>query len=43
MEQQGFADINDAQLYYEMTGSGEPLFMLHSHLVDSGQWDEQFA
>ncbi len=41
--QSGFAPINGAQLYYEVAGSGQPLVMLHSHLVDSGQWDEQFV
>ena len=39
----GFADINGASLYYEVTGAGEPLVMLHGHLVDSRQWDDQFA
>ncbi|MEZ4615467.1 MAG: alpha/beta hydrolase [Caldilineaceae bacterium] len=39
----GFAEINGARLYYEIAGSGRPLVMLHSHLLDSGQWDEQVA
>jgi 3-oxoadipate enol-lactonase len=39
----GFAEINGASLFYEMAGAGDPLVMLHGHLVDSGQWDEQFA
>jgi pimeloyl-ACP methyl ester carboxylesterase len=38
----GFADINGAQLYYEAAGAGHPLVMLHGHLIDSGQWDDQF-
>lgn len=41
--QTGFATINGARLYYEVAGTGQPLVMLHSHLVDSGQWDAQFA
>jgi len=40
--QSGFVTINGAQLYYEVAGQGKPLVMLHSHLVDSGQWDDQF-
>jgi len=38
-----FLEINGARLYYEMAGSGPPLIMLHGHLLDSGQWDDQFA
>lgn len=42
--QTGFATINGAELYYERVERSEkPLVMLHSHLIDSGQWDEQFA
>jgi pimeloyl-ACP methyl ester carboxylesterase len=40
--QRGFADVHGARLYYEATGAGHPLVMLHGHLIDSGQWDEQF-
>jgi steroid delta-isomerase-like uncharacterized protein len=39
----GFADIRGAQLYYEAAGAGHPLVMLHGHLLDSGQWDDQFV
>src|SRR6185295_11046651 len=41
--EQGFAEVNGARLYYEAAGEGHPLVMLHGHLLDSGQWDEQFA
>ncbi len=40
--QSGFAEVNGAQLYYEVAGAGHPLVMLHGHLIDSGQWDDQF-
>jgi 3-oxoadipate enol-lactonase len=40
---QGFAEINGASLYYEIAGAGQPFIMLHGHLVDSRQWDDQFA
>src|SRR6266487_1520634 len=38
----GFAELNGARLYYEIAGAGHPLVMLHGHLIDSGQWDDQF-
>jgi pimeloyl-ACP methyl ester carboxylesterase len=41
--QHGFADINGASLYYELAGSGPALVMLHGHLLDHRQWDDQFA
>jgi pimeloyl-ACP methyl ester carboxylesterase len=40
--ERGFAGINGAQLYFEVAGAGHPLVMLHGHLLDSGQWDDQF-
>jgi pimeloyl-ACP methyl ester carboxylesterase len=39
----GFAKINGATLYYEIAGQGPVLVMLHGHLLDSRQWDDQFA
>jgi len=41
--QKGFADINGARLYYESAGAGQPLLMLHGHLLDRRQWDDQFT
>lgn len=41
--QRGIAHINGTQLYYEVAGGGILLVMLHSHLLDCGQWDEQFT
>jgi pimeloyl-ACP methyl ester carboxylesterase len=38
----GFAEVNGARLYYEIAGAGDSLVMLHGHLIDSGQWDDQF-
>src|ERR1700736_1059173 len=40
---QGFAEINGASLYFEVAGAGDALVMLHGHLLDSRQWDDQFA
>jgi 3-oxoadipate enol-lactonase len=41
--QHGFAEINGASLYYEVAGAGRPFVMLHGHLLDCRQWDDQFA
>ena len=41
--QSGFAKINGASLYYEVAGNGHPFIMLHGHLLDCRQWDDQFA
>src|SRR5262245_2124722 len=40
-KQSGMAEVNGAQLYYEDIGAGKPLVMLHGHLLDSRQWDDQ--
>jgi 3-oxoadipate enol-lactonase len=39
----GFAEINGASLYYETAGTGRPFVMLHGHLLDHRQWDDQFS
>jgi len=36
------AEVNGAQLGYEMAGAGQPLVLLHSGLADSRMWDSQF-
>jgi 3-oxoadipate enol-lactonase len=36
------AEINGAQLYYEMKGEGHPLLLLHAGVADSRMWDDQF-
>ncbi|MFJ7729506.1 alpha/beta fold hydrolase [Neobacillus sp. NPDC097160] len=38
----GFAEINGAKLYYEMTGEGQPVLLLHGYPLDSRMWDAQF-
>ncbi|MBX3080060.1 MAG: alpha/beta hydrolase [Anaerolineae bacterium] len=40
---QGFAPINGVELYYEISGHGEPLILIHSLALHSGMWDEQVA
>ena len=39
--QQSFAAINGANIYYEISGQGEPLVLIHSLLLHSGMWDDQ--
>jgi 3-oxoadipate enol-lactonase len=41
--QSGFAEVNGAQLYYELAGAGSPVALLHAGIADSGMWDDQFA
>ena len=38
----GIAEVNGARLWYEVAGSGRAVVLLHGHLIDSGQWDDQF-
>jgi 3-oxoadipate enol-lactonase len=38
----GFAEIEGAQLYYEITGSGVPVVFIHGNLGDRRHWDQQF-
>ena len=42
MQTNGFAGVNEAQLYYEITGEGEALVLLHSGYTDLRLWDDQF-
>jgi pimeloyl-ACP methyl ester carboxylesterase len=42
MTQSGLVEINGAKLYYETAGAGPAFVMLHSHLLDCRQWDDQF-
>ena len=38
----GFAEMNGAKLYYEVTGAGHPLVLLHEGIADSRMYDDQF-
>lgn len=38
----GFAKVNNTSLYYQMTGEGEVVILIHSGLTDLRQWDDQF-
>jgi CubicO group peptidase (beta-lactamase class C family)/pimeloyl-ACP methyl ester carboxylesterase len=40
----GYITTTDkAKLYYEETGKGEPLILIHGHSFDRSQWDPQFV
>ncbi len=38
----GFVEASGAQIYYEWTGTGYPLVLLHAGGLDRRMWDEQF-
>jgi 3-oxoadipate enol-lactonase len=40
--QTGFAEINGAQIYYEVAGEGQPFVMVHAGIADNTMWDGQF-
>jgi 3-oxoadipate enol-lactonase len=37
----GFAEVNSASLYYDVTGNGEPLVLVHAGIADRRMWDGQ--
>jgi pimeloyl-ACP methyl ester carboxylesterase len=39
----GFANINNAQIYYEIASKGMPFVMIHAGVADSRQWNNEFA
>jgi 3-oxoadipate enol-lactonase len=39
----GFAEVDGAKLYYEITGEGHPLVLLHEGIADSRMFDDQFS
>ncbi|MEK7214887.1 MAG: alpha/beta hydrolase, partial [Chloroflexota bacterium] len=38
----GFAEVNGAQIRYEMMGSGHPVVLIHGHTLDQRMWERQF-
>jgi pimeloyl-ACP methyl ester carboxylesterase len=38
----GFAEINDARIYYEVAGRDAPLVFVHGYALDCRMWDDQF-
>jgi pimeloyl-ACP methyl ester carboxylesterase len=39
----GLAAINDALIYYEVAGAGQPFVMIHAGVADHRQWNNEFA
>jgi len=37
----GLANINGAQIYYEVKGTGHPLLLIHAGIADSRMWNTQ--
>lgn len=38
----GYAEVNGTKLYYEITGAGQPLVLIHGNFGDRRHWDLQF-
>ncbi len=39
----GFATINNARIYYEIAGTGQPFVMVHAAIADTCQWNNEFT
>jgi len=39
--EQGYAEIDGGQLYYEVQGSGEPVVLIHANMMDLRSWEQQ--
>ena len=39
----GFADVNGTRLFYEITGVGPSLTLIHGFSLDRRMWDDQYA
>lgn len=39
----GLAEINNARIYYEISGTGSPFVMIHAGVADHRQWDNEFT
>ena len=38
----GYAEVNDARLYYEDRGDGDLLLLIHAGVTDNRMWNDQF-
>lgn len=41
-QKSGFANIDNAKIYYEMAGKGISIVMIHAGVADSRQWNNEF-
>jgi pimeloyl-ACP methyl ester carboxylesterase len=39
----GYAEINNASIYFEIAGDGQPFVMIHAGVADSRQWESEFT
>ena len=39
----GLAAVNNARIYYEIAGEGQPFVMIHAGVADNRQWNNEFA
>lgn len=39
----GYAEINNARLYFEVAGTGTPFVMIHAGIADCRMWEQEFA
>lgn len=39
----GFVDIDGAQIYYEIEGSGQPVVLVHGSMMDTRMWEPQVS
>lgn len=39
----GYSNVGDGELYYEIAGEGAPLVLSHAGFVDSRMWDDQWS
>src|SRR5688572_14252517 len=39
----GFAAVDNAKLYYEAAGNGQPFVMIHAGVADCRQWNHEFT
>ena len=39
--QQGFAEVNGTRLYFEVTGTGRPIVLIHGFSLNLRMWDDQ--
>jgi pimeloyl-ACP methyl ester carboxylesterase len=39
----GLAAVNNARIYYQVAGAGQPFVMIHAGVADSRQWNNEFA
>jgi len=40
--QEGFVNVDGVRIYYESSGSGHPIILIHGFALDLRMWDDQF-